>query len=168
MRELTKSTLSAGLAMSLFGMQTMMNAFRRPQAGGPSRAVEDLDAVTKAVVERTGNMLRETFQMGDKVQRGLVDMTFGFLTLAPLRSGGGMSMMGDTTRRAADQMRRWMGGMGMGGMGMGGMGDGSGSDCGCSGGAPPTRPSPWSTTPPSPSGSAVPLAESWGPMSDPS
>jgi hypothetical protein len=115
MRELTKSTLSAGLAMLLFGMQAMLNTFRRSEDGGRSLAAEDFDAITQAMVDRTGDILRETFQVGDKLQRGLVDMTFGLLTLAPLRSGGGMSSMGDATRQATDELRRWMGGMGMGG-----------------------------------------------------
>ena len=157
MSELIKSTFSASLAMPFFGMQVMMDAFRRPRAGGPSPAVEDLDSVTQAMVDRTGNMLRETFQIADRFQRGLVDMTFGFLTLAPLRSGGGMSMMGDTTRQATEGMRRWMGGMGMG--------DGRGSDCGC-GGAPPMRPGAWSSTAPSQPwpGGTPPPSQGWGPM----
>jgi hypothetical protein len=157
MRGLTKSTLSAGLAMSLFGMQALIDAFRRSEDGGRSRAVEDLDAVTEAMIDQTGDILRETFQVGDKLQRGLVDMTFGFFTLAPLRSGGGMSMMGETTRRATDQMRRWMGSVGTG--------DGG---CGCGGpGADPTRRNTrpaTMTSVPNPQG--APNAPGWGPMPD--
>jgi hypothetical protein len=155
MRELTKSTMSAGLAMSLFGMQVMRDAFRRTQAGGPSPAVEDLDAVTQAMVDRTGDMLRETFHVADKFQRGLVDITFGWLTLAPLRSTGGMSTMADTTRQVTEGMRRWMDSMGMR--------YGGGSDCGCADAAS-TRPGTWSTTAtsqPRPGGAP---GQGWGPM----
>jgi hypothetical protein len=157
MRELTKSTLSAGLAMSLFGTQAMLDVFRRSSEGGRSRAAEDLDAVTEAMVDRTGDILRETFHLGDKLQRGLIDMTFGFLALAPLRTGGGMSMMGDATRKATDQMRRWMGGMGMG--------DGG---CGC--GGPAADPTSRSNRPASmtsmPYPQGAPDVLGWGPMPD--
>jgi hypothetical protein len=159
MRELTKSTLSAGLAMSLFGMQTMMNAFRMSPTGGPNPAQAALDAVTQTMVDQTGKGLRETFQVGDKVQRMLVDLSFEFLTLAPLRPGRGMSMMTDTTRRATEQMSRWMGGMGMG------MGNGRGSDCGCSGAAP-MRAGAWSATAPSQSSPGGAAGGAWGPMPD--
>jgi hypothetical protein len=159
MRELTKSTFSASLAMPLFGMQVMMDAFRRSRDGGRSLAVEDLDSATHAMVDRTGNLLRETFQIADRFQRGLVDMTFGFLTLAPLRSGGGMSTLADTTRQVTEGMRRWMGGMGMG--------DGPGSDCGCSG-APSTRPGAWSATAPSQTWPGGAPGEGWGPIPNPS
>jgi hypothetical protein len=161
MRELTKSTLSAGLAMSLFGPQAMMDVFRRSDDGGRNRACDDLDAVTQAMVDRTGDILRETFQFGDRLQRGLVDMTFGFLTLAPLRSGGGMSSMGGATRQATDQMSRWLGGMGMA-MGMDG---GRGSGCGCSGASSMGR-GKWSGNMPSQGGqSGVPSGQQgWGPM----
>src|SRR5262245_56680413 len=124
MSELIKSTLSAGLAMPLFGMQAMMDVFRRSEDGGRIRAVDDLDAVTQAMVDKTGDLLRESFQFGDRLQRGMVDMTFGFLTLAPLRMGGGMPGMGG-------QMSRLLGRTGMA-MGMDG---GRGSGCGCSGGS---------------------------------
>src|SRR5438045_1140953 len=113
MRELTKSTFSAGLAMSLFGMQTMMNAFRRrPRGGGPSPTAEALDAVTQAMADQSGDALRETFQAGDKVQRELVDLTFRFMTLAPMRPAGGMSTMTDATRQAAERVRKWIGDIG--------------------------------------------------------
>jgi hypothetical protein len=153
MRELTKSTLSAGLAMSLFGMQTMMNVFRRPSTSGPSPAQEGLDAVTQAIVDQTGNTLRETFQAGDKVQRRLVDMSFQILTLGMMRPGGGMSMMSGMTQQATGMMSRMMGGMG-------GARD---SDCGCSGSAP-MSPGASAASMSSQSWPAAPPAAGWGPM----
>jgi hypothetical protein len=155
MRELTKSTLSAGLAMSLFGMQSMLNMFRRPFAGGPDSTQEALDTVTQAIVDQTGDALRETFNVADKVQRGMVDMTFGFLMLAPMQSGGGMSAMGDMTRRATEQMRQWMGGMGMG--------NGRRPDCGCSGGAAAGQ-GTWPPAAPSQPQPGPPSGQGWGPM----
>jgi hypothetical protein len=108
MRNLTKSTFSAGLAMSLFGIQSMMNAFRRPRTDGPNPTVEALDAVTQAVVDRSGDTFREAFHAGDKVQRELLDMAFRFMTLGRMPSSGGASTMADATRQAAERMRSWM------------------------------------------------------------
>ena len=153
MRELTKSTLSAGLAMSLFGMQTMMNAFRRPQPGAPNSAQDAVDMVTQAMVDNTSGALREAFQAGDKVQRTLVDMTFQFMTLAPLRAGGSSaSTMTDVTRQATERLRTWMGGMGGAGQ----------PGCGCRGSAQP-RTGGSAQPPPQPS-TATTSGTGWGPM----
>lgn len=108
MRELTKSSISAGLAMSLLSVQMMMNAFRRPRRDGPSSTVETLDSVTQAMVDRTGNTLRETFQASDKIQRELVNLTFRFFGMGSMRPSGGMSTMSDATRMTTEGLRRWM------------------------------------------------------------
>jgi hypothetical protein len=155
MRELTKSTFSAGLAMSLFGMQTMMNAIRRPQPGGANPAQDGLDTVTQAIVDNTGVTMREAFQAGDKIQRTLVDLAFQFMTLAPLRSGGSSSTMTDMTRQATERLRTWMGDM-------------SGArqpGCGCRGAA---QPRPWTgpAPPPSQPAAAATPGTAWGPMPD--
>jgi hypothetical protein len=168
MSELIKSSLSVGLAMPLFGMQALMDVFRRSEDGGRIRAVDDLDAVTQAMVDKTGNLLRESFQFGDRLQRGLVDMTFGFLTLAPLRMGGGMPGMGGGMPGRGGgmpgrggQMSRLLGSMGTA-MGMGG---GGGSGCGCSGGSS-MGPGGWSGSMPSQGGqSGAPSGQQgWGPV----
>jgi hypothetical protein len=157
MRELTKSTLSAGLAMSLFGMQTMMNVLRRSPVGGPNPAQQALDTVTQAMVSQTGNTLRETFQVGDKIQREVVDLTFRVLTLAPMQGGSGTSTITDAAQQMTDRVRKWMGDMG--GALQGG--------CGCTGSTPAssgTQPSP-----PTSQSSAAPASnQGWGPMPDPS
>jgi hypothetical protein len=83
-----------------------------------------------------------------------VDMTFGFLTLAPLRSIGRMATMGDMNRQATDQMRGWMSGTS----------GGPGSDCGCSGSAT-SRPAAWSTAAPTQSNRPSDgSGQAWGPM----
>jgi hypothetical protein len=150
MRELTKSTLSAGLAMPLFGIQTMMNVFRRSPTGGPNPAEESLDAVTQALVDQTGNTLRETFQASDKVQRELIDLSFRLMNLGVMSPGNGTSTLADATRQAAGRLRQWMGGMG----------GARGTDCGCSGSA--SR-SPDAGPTGAPAGASL---SGWGPMPD--
>lgn len=74
MRELTKSIGSFSWAMSLFGMRQMANVLR------PSRATEAFDSVTEATEGELGDLLRSTFKLGDRMQRGAVDMTLGMLS----------------------------------------------------------------------------------------
>ncbi len=108
MKDLTKSTLSAGLALSVFGMQTVLHAFRRSRDGGPNPTIEALDAVTQVIVDRTDDALREAFQAGDKVQREMVDLTFRFLTLAPMNPVDGTSPPSGAAGQAGERVRRWM------------------------------------------------------------
>lgn len=78
MRELTKSIGSFSWAMSLFGVRQMANALR------PSRATESFDSVTGATEGELGDLLRSAFQLGDRMQRGVVDMTLGMATMEML------------------------------------------------------------------------------------
>jgi hypothetical protein len=108
MRNLTKSTLSAGLAMSLLGVQTLVGMVRSRRPGEPDRASDALDAVTREAINRCGDTVRETFHAGDKVQRELVDLAFGMFTLAPFRDGRGSQRMSGVTGQAADHLRNWL------------------------------------------------------------
>jgi hypothetical protein len=155
MRELTKSTLSAGLAMSLFGMQTMMNMFRRPQPGRANSAQTGMDAVTSAILDQSGQTMRDVFQAGDKIQREMVDVTFAFMTLAPLRPSGAASSLGGMAQQATGLLSRLMGG--------------TASGCGSCRGANRSS-NPWSSAGPTrePSGAQPSMTsnQAWGPMPD--
>lgn len=128
MRELTKSGLSAGLAMSIFGMQQMMNLFRRRRSDETPRTAEALNTVAQAMVDQSGEALRETFHAGDKLQRELVDMMFRMLRLGSANPPDRSSSFAGAARRTQDQVRRWMGGMGASG------------GCSCRGGQEPDEP----------------------------
>ena len=69
MREFTKSMTSYTWAMSLFGLQQMINIFR------PAKATESFNRVTKATEEQFGDALKATFRAGDNLQKGFVDVT---------------------------------------------------------------------------------------------
>ena len=105
MRELTKSTLSAGLAMSLFGMQTMMNAFRRSPDGGPNPAARRTRRGHPGDGRQTGDTLRETFQVGDKVQRDAGRPDVSVPDPRALAGGGRMSTLTDMARQATERAR---------------------------------------------------------------
>jgi hypothetical protein len=103
MREFVKSMTSYTLATSVFGLQTMINVFR------PGRATESFNNVTKATEDEFGDAFKATFRAGDNLQRGLVDLTFGVLTLGMFDRGGSRATTGDarqTTAAAADQTGR--------------------------------------------------------------
>lgn len=120
MLEFTKSTMSTGLALSLFGMQQIMNVFRGPRPGAGRPVSESLDSVAQSVVDQCGDSLRETFHTTDKIQRGMVDLTFRILSLNGARSPNGSATTG-AAQQAADLFRRWVGGA-------------PGGDCGCGSG----------------------------------
>ncbi len=76
MRDLTKSVMSYSWAMSVFGVQQMMNALR------PAQAAKAFESVTEATEGELGNVLKATFRAGDSIQRGLVDLGFNAFTMA--------------------------------------------------------------------------------------
>jgi len=99
MRELTKSMTSYAWAMSLFSLQQMVNVF------SPGKASGSFNNVTKATEEEFGDAVKASFRAGDNLQRGLVDVTFGVLTLGMFdsgdRSGGTATCGGDRQARDA-------------------------------------------------------------------
>jgi hypothetical protein len=99
MRELTKSMTSYTWAMSMFGLQQMINVFR------PGKATDSFNNVTKAAEQEFDDALKATFRAGDNMQRGLVDMTFGVLTLGMFDRGGARGTS-DIARQAGEALRQ--------------------------------------------------------------
>lgn len=123
MREFTKSMMSYTWAMSLFGVQQMVNIFR------PSRATESFDNVTDATRDEFGDGMRAAFRAGDNLQRGMVDLTFGIFGLGMFngrgnRNGCGVSDMG---RRSGDFVRDSVNAMGQAADAVGSMTQGAAS-----------------------------------------
>jgi hypothetical protein len=86
MRELTKSVFSASWAMSLFGVQQMVNL------ADPARAARAFDSVAQAAATGFDGVTRAAYETGDRLQRQMVDATLGLF-------GG----CGDRNGRAAGQ-----------------------------------------------------------------
>jgi hypothetical protein len=99
MREFTKSMTSYTWAMSMFGLQQMINVFR------PGRATDSFNNVTKAAEDEFDDALKATFRAGDNLQRGLVDMTFGVLTLGMFDRGGARATS-DVARQTGEAFRQ--------------------------------------------------------------
>jgi haloalkane dehalogenase len=77
MREFTKNLFSLSWAMSLFGAKQLTNLLNPQEAlrGAPDTA-EAFDSVTGAVVDQFGKNLRQTFEVGDRLQGEIVDAIF--------------------------------------------------------------------------------------------
>ncbi len=80
MQQFTKSLGSFTWAMSLFGLQQMTDAVGTSSGkSGSNNAVEALNEVTRVSLEQCGATVRETFEIGDKLQRNIADMIFGVI-----------------------------------------------------------------------------------------
>jgi hypothetical protein len=99
MRDLTKSMASYTWAMSVYGVQQMMNLVT------PQKAIESFDKVTVASVSEIGSALRETFQVGDRIQRGMVDMMAGSLGMFGLDPGRLMNAGSSLMQRSMGAMQ---------------------------------------------------------------
>lgn len=99
MREFTKSMTSYTWAMSLFGLQQMLNVFN------PTKATESFNNVTKATEDQFGGALKATFRAGDNLQKGLVDVTCGVLTLGML-DGLSAGATSDMARQTGEALRQ--------------------------------------------------------------
>src|SRR4030095_4283779 len=81
-RDLTKSMLSFSWAMSLFGIEQLTNTLIPQSPSQPNhRATTAFNAVTHAAEEQLSGMLKGVFKAGDQLQRGMVDLMLGFLSL---------------------------------------------------------------------------------------
>jgi hypothetical protein len=82
MRELTKSVFGCTWAMSIFGLQQMLDI-----AGGltgstdrAARAARSFDSVATVAASELGRGMRSAFDAGNNLQHRVVDLLFGGLT----------------------------------------------------------------------------------------
>jgi hypothetical protein len=99
MRDFTKSVTGYTWAMSLFGVQQIVNIF------SPKKATEAFNSVSKATEDQFGQALKATFRAGDNLQKGVVDATFEVLGLGMFngRGGGGTA---DVARQTGEALRQ--------------------------------------------------------------
>lgn len=82
MRDLTRSVASFTWALSLFGVEQMVNL------ASPRRAADAFEAVARSAEGALGPGLRTAFQTGDRLQRAMVDASFSLVGLGPAEDGG--------------------------------------------------------------------------------
>jgi hypothetical protein len=81
-REFTKSIITCVWALSLFGAEQLARILTPREAGPARRQVATaFAAVTHATATQFGEVGRETFQAGDQLQKGMVDLVFNLVTL---------------------------------------------------------------------------------------
>ena len=143
-RDLTKSMLSFSWAMSLFGIEQLTNTLIPQSPSQPNhRATTAFNAVTHVAEEQLNGMLKGVFKAGDQLQRGMVDLMLGFLSLEAANPSQIM-------RTTSDMMRQTAGAFGQGSQN--------------STPGPQTGQGPMS----SPSASGAQPQAGWGPMPSPS
>jgi len=74
MRELTKSVLTLPWAISMFGVQQIANLAAPPSTGRMAGAAKAFDAVSDATSQQLDGWLKQTYNVGNGVQRTIVDL----------------------------------------------------------------------------------------------
>jgi len=97
MKEFVKSSFSLGIALSLFALKQTETLF---STDGSQKAIE---AVSNTIVEQLGGTLRNTFSALDNVQRGLVEVGFGFFPRGTRRVENAAPDDGRTTHVFRDE-----------------------------------------------------------------
>jgi hypothetical protein len=147
--------------MSLFGIEQLTNTLIPQSPSQPNhRATTAFNAVTHATEEELGGMLKGVFKAGDQLQKGMVDLMFGFLSLEATNPSQIM-------RTTSDMMRQTTGAFGQGSQNSTPgpqTGRGPMSSPSASGVQPQTEREPM----PSSSASGAQSQSGWGPMPSPS
>ena len=105
MREFAKSMISFSWSLSLFGLKQATEAFTPTQSDREEKdGAVAFDAVTKQTRQRLGDTLSDVFKIGDRLQRGTVDMLFQVLPAeTPSKV---VDMATDAAHRSADAVRQ--------------------------------------------------------------
>jgi hypothetical protein len=105
MREFTKSIFSFSWAMSLFGVQQTTNLL------SPAEAAKAFDAVTEATAGQFTDVLKTSFDAGDKLQRNAVDLTLGMFSGEALNPNKWIRMASDAAKQSAEAVTKGLQGV---------------------------------------------------------
>src|SRR5215471_20350936 len=99
-RDLTKSMLSFSWAMSLFGVEQLVNTFTPQRPSEPThKATAAFNAVTRAAEGQLDGAFKGIFTAGDQLQRGLVELMFSILSLEALNPSQVLRITSDTLKQ---------------------------------------------------------------------
>jgi hypothetical protein len=102
-RDLTKSMLSFSWAISLFGAEQLTNLVIPQTPSQPNhRATTAFNAVTQATEEQLSSVFKGVFRAGDQLQRGMVDLMVGMLSLEAFNPSQMMRMTSDMMRQTTE------------------------------------------------------------------
>lgn len=100
LRDLTKSITSYTWAMSVYGVQQMFNIM------SPRKAADSFEKVTTATVNEMGQAMKDTFRVGDRIQRGMVDMMMAGMGMWGMDPGRLANGAASAARQAMDATQR--------------------------------------------------------------
>ena len=100
MREFTKSIFSFSWAMSLFGVQQTTNLL------SPAKAAKAFDAVTETTAGQFTDVMKTSFDAGDKLQRNAVDLTLGMFSGEALNPNKWIRMASDAAKQSAEAVTK--------------------------------------------------------------
>ena len=100
MREFTKSMFSFSWAMSLFGIQQTANLM------SPTKAVKSFDSVTDATQAQFNEVIKSTFNAGDALQRGTLDLVLAPFTGEALNPSRWVRMASDLAKQSAEAVTK--------------------------------------------------------------
>ena len=102
-RDLTKSMLSFSWAISLFGAEQLTNLVIPQTPSQPNhRATTAFNAVTQATEEQLSGVFKGVFRAGDQLQRGMVDLMVGMLSLEAFNPSQMMRITSDMMRQTTE------------------------------------------------------------------
>lgn len=101
MRELSKSIGSFTLAFSLFGVEQLTRLAKRPVPTADHPTTSGLDALAHSAENELQGPLKTAYQAGDRVQRSMVELAWGFATLQVLDPRQLLSLSTQVARQSA-------------------------------------------------------------------
>jgi len=106
-RDLAKSLMSCSWAMSVFGVQQVLNIIKPAPGGDPcAKAAEAFNDVTNATVNTLDSSMKSAFQAGADLQSGMIDMMLGGMMSTGLDPNRWMRMGSDALDRMGDLGKR--------------------------------------------------------------
>lgn len=106
-RDLTKSAVSFSLGMTIFGIQQVANIFTPQSPSQPTHsATLAFNHMAKSAEEKLGETLKGAFRASDTLQRGLIEITFGFMTLEGFNPSQLLKTLSNITKQSADALRK--------------------------------------------------------------
>lgn len=107
MRELTKAMLSFSWAMPLYGMRQMLNLSMPTDASRPlGKGTDSFAAVTDTMRGEMGPTMQGMFDAGDRIQRGMVDLMFSFVSPQAWDPSSWMKMTSDVMQSSMQGVGR--------------------------------------------------------------
>jgi haloalkane dehalogenase len=100
MRDFSKAMMRFSWAMSLFGVRQTLDILNpRSRSQNPTGTAGAFDDVTDAMIQQFGDSLRQTFDVGDRLQQEMIDVIFGVLPTGGDYGNGSNNTTGRTRPR---------------------------------------------------------------------